>query len=119
LISNVLQIALPSPRLESFLARVLASDGDPVVRHEAAFVIGELKASGHVPGNLLLKALCRAALTDNSLIVVHEAAEALGNFDGVDVISTLSKLEQHVHPDVRATAAISLEEISLRNRRTT
>ncbi len=56
----------------ALLARVLGEDPDPVVRHEAAFVLGELADPAGVP------ALAEAAEGDDSALVRHEAVEALG-----------------------------------------
>ncbi len=56
----------------ALLGKVLEEDPDPVVRHEAAFVLGELADPAGVP------ALARAAEEDPSALVRHEAVEALG-----------------------------------------
>ncbi len=56
----------------ALLGQVLREDPDPVVRHEAAFVLGELADPAGVA------ALAEAAEGDASALVRHEAAEALG-----------------------------------------
>ena len=55
------------------LADVLLHDADPLVRHEAAFSLGQMGLSG---ANGPLE---RAVMTDPEAIVRHEAAAALGS----------------------------------------
>ncbi|MBI2148393.1 HEAT repeat domain-containing protein [Candidatus Woesearchaeota archaeon] len=51
---------------------------DPIVRHEASFVIGELGNTGLEPY------LMTVIKFDNSIVAKHEAAEALGRMQGRD-----------------------------------
>jgi HEAT repeat protein len=96
-------------KVEGFLVAILRSDPDPVVRHEAAFTLGELRKQGRIVGSRSGSALCGATKRENSILVLHEVAEALANFTGKAVISALTRLRRHPNSDVRATAAISLE----------
>ncbi len=107
-------VTADSACLEDFLVRVLGTDDHSVVRHEAAFVLGLLQSRGCQLGKKSLDALCRAVNLDKSVIVVHEAAESLGYFDSSKATKTLRQLLRHSHPDVRATAEISLEAIASR-----
>lgn len=95
--------------LEIFLVEVLRNDSDPIVRHEAAFVLGRLKASDWIIGEFAVPALCAAACDDLSRVVRHEATETLPCFEGPEVDRTLRQLLQNDDPDIRATAAISVE----------
>ncbi len=99
--------------LEIFLVKVLRNDSDPIVRHEAAFVLGRLKASGWISGEIAVSSLCAAACDDLSRVVRHEATEALPSFEGEEVDRTLLQLLQNDDRDIRATAAISLERRSV------
>ena len=97
--------------LEHFLVEVLGKDLDSIVRHEAAFVLGQLKKFGRIEGKISAQALCRAACDDESLVVCHEAAEALHSFEEEVVKFTLEQLLHHENRDIRATAVISLERL--------
>lgn len=95
--------------VESFLVTVIETDSDPVVRHEAAFTLGELMKEGKIVGVIAVAALCGIIKNETSVLVLHEVAEALAHFNGSSVIATLNRLMEHVSVDVRATAAISLD----------
>lgn len=95
--------------LESYLVEVLRADPNPIVRHEAAFVLGRLKDCGQIGGDVAVSALCIAACEDPSLVVRHEAVEALACFEHDEASSVLVNLLYHDHSDIRATASISLE----------
>ena len=95
--------------LERFLVEVLGMDPDPIVRHEAAFAMGRLKTRDRIGGNVAAPALCASACKDSSLVVRHEATETLHCFEGKEVERTLVRLFHDDDPDIRATAAISLE----------
>lgn len=92
----------------SFLADVLLHDPDPVVRHEAAFALGELQRHGQITGSRGEEELCLAASKDLSVLVRHEAAEALYCFPGARCEVVLKELLNDESEDVRLTAAISL-----------
>ncbi|MEK0345128.1 MAG: HEAT repeat domain-containing protein, partial [Nitrosopumilus sp.] len=56
----------------SYIARVLKNDENELVRHEAAFSLGQMCHSNVIPS------LTYATLNDPSMFVRHEAAIALG-----------------------------------------
>lgn len=98
--------------VEEALVRILASDEDPVVRHEAAFILGKLHQRGKISGRRAIEQLCRSALSDSSVIVRHESAETLGYFDDPRAAAALEKLAGDPHPDVAATAQIGLARMA-------
>lgn len=99
-------------RLEGIIVDVLRGDENPVVRHEAAFVLGKLYELGEVRGEMSLGQLCDSALGDGSVVVRHEAAEVLGSFDAGRAIATVRMLVDDPDPDVSATARLSLERLT-------
>ncbi len=101
--------SLDGDSMEHFLVNVLERDPDPIVRHEAAFVLRHLKTHRRISGNVAKRALCTSARKDESIVVRHEAMEALHCFEGEEVERTLLSMLEHDEPDIRATAAISLE----------
>jgi hypothetical protein len=114
LVSALLRVEESDWRLvEAFAARILLEDVNPVVRHEAAFVLGELRETGRIGDELGRSALQTAAIADPSPIVRHEAAESVYCFRGESVDAVLQKLLHDETEDVRLTAAMSL---SWRNR---
>lgn len=109
MIEEILETKLDAARkkLEIFLVHVLERDEDPVIRHEAAFVLGKLKDRNTINGDLASRALCLTVNKDASLIVRHEALEALCSFEGEAVGALLEQFLDHENTDIRATAAIS------------
>jgi hypothetical protein len=95
--------------VETTLVTLLHEDPDPIVRHEAAFVLAKLHATGALAGETALHALIKSALADSSIVVRHEATESLGVFDHPLVRETLRALTNDPVEDVAATARISLE----------
>ena len=89
------------------LQYILHAHPNPVTRHEACFVAGELKIEDLIPG------LKEAAIGEKSLVVRHEAIEALGRIgeQGVhavdDFLASLQSNKNHdpllEHPDIVAT----------------
>lgn len=98
--------------VEEWLVSVLISDPHLVVRHEAAFVLGELYARKRIPGGVALKALCDVSKSDTSVVVRHEAAESLGNFDDPLACQTLNELMFDPNEEVVATARLSVERLA-------
>jgi HEAT repeat protein len=116
-VSELLRVKDSDWRLvEKFAAKVLLEDANPIVRHEAAFVLGELRETGRIGDGLGATALQAAAISDTSSIVRHEAAESVYCFRGESVDAVLLKLLDDEIEDVRLTAAMS---ISWRNRHKT
>jgi HEAT repeat protein len=93
---------------ERFLVSILMHDSDPIVRHEAAFVLGDFRSTGLIDDGVGSVALCNAARNDRSAVVRHEAIEALQWFSGPEVDATLAWGLKDEVEDVRLTAAISL-----------
>jgi hypothetical protein len=109
LISAILQIEEADWRtVEVFVSTVLLEDTNSIVRHEAAFVLGDLREKGRIGDELGAAALQKAALSDKSPTVRHEVAEAIYCFGGTQVETTLRQLLNDEIEDVRLTAAMSL-----------
>lgn len=94
--------------VEAFAANVLLADENPIIRHEAAFVLGDLRESGRIGDGLGATALHHAATLDVSPTVRHEAAEAMHCFAGEKIELALHQLLSDPVEDVRLTAAMSL-----------
>ncbi len=94
--------------VEKLLANVLIHDKNPVVRHEAAFTLGELYTKGDIRGTGSIDALCRGALHDHAIVVRHEAVETLGYYPFLQAMRTLKKCMRDPNVEVVATAKISL-----------
>ena len=97
--------------VENFLVNILRTDKNPVVRHEAAFVLGKLYELGDIQGDITLGQLCDSSLSDRSVVVRHEAPEVLGCFNDDKAITTLQILENDPNYDISMTAQISLERL--------
>lgn len=89
------------------LVEALATDTDPLVRHEAAFGLGVLcEASNIAP-------LRRALQNDENLMVRHEAAIALAEYPTEEVRQALAEALSDESPEVVSSARYSLQNISL------
>jgi HEAT repeat protein len=86
------------------LARVLASDSSPVVRHEAAFVLSTIDS----PKSARL--LRHAIAHDSSPLVQHEAIEALGDLEGLKAKRFLAPYRNSNDPLIRDTVSVVLGE---------
>ncbi|HEX4466740.1 MAG TPA: HEAT repeat domain-containing protein, partial [Solirubrobacteraceae bacterium] len=88
-----------TPMRVELLREVLASDPDPVIRHDAAFVLGAMMAEEAE------EALVAAALHDPSFLVRHESFESLAFFPPTaNVMAAIEAGVSDAHPDVRETA---------------
>ena len=87
------------------LSDVLLNDPDPLVRHEAAFSLGQIGLS---EGNLPLS---KALAGDRDPIVRHESAAALGSIGSPGSEETLKKALSDKDEMVRNSAAASLFNI--------
>lgn len=106
------QVTNPVPQpLEDVLCQVCLHDSDPVVRHEAAFVLGLLYSLDVIDGTKALDVLCESSRNDPSVVVRHESAEALAFFPVPQAIDVLTDLLQDDSHDVVTTADIALEKI--------
>ena len=87
------------------IAKVLKNDADALVRHEAAFSLGQL---GYTSG---AKPLAEAIESDKSFFVRHEAAVALGVIGSQDSRKTLIDALADSSEEVRESAIIALANL--------
>lgn len=87
------------------IAKVLKSDPNSLVRHEAAFALGQLS---NLSGR---EALENATKNDPSTFVRHEAAVALGVLGSKKSLATLQGALKDTSEDVRASAMIALSAL--------
>jgi deoxyhypusine monooxygenase len=83
----------------------LKSDINPLVRHEAAFSLGQL---GFTAG---IQALADAVRSDPSLFVRHEAAIALGVIGSESARKTLNEALDDESEEVRESALVALANL--------
>lgn len=99
------------------LKDILLYHPNPVVRHEASFIIGELGIEELIPY------LVKVVKFDQSIVGTHEAIEALGKFKNsreaerikrfLTQITTNKNYDERIRdPDIQATARLSLEQLS-------
>ena len=87
------------------ISRVLESDKNALVRHEAAFSLGQL---GYPAATA---ALSNAVKSDPSYFVRHEAAIALGVIGSEDARETLNEALKDESEEVRESAIIALANL--------
>lgn len=87
------------------IGKVLKNDADAIVRHEAAFSLGQL---GFTSGT---KPLADAVESDSSFFVRHEAAIALGVIGSEDARKTLVGALADPSEEVRESATIALANL--------
>lgn len=88
-----------------YVAKVLKNDPNELVRHEAAFSLGQM---GYRIG---IKPLEDATKNDPSMFVRHEAAIALGVIGSKDAIPTLEKALKDPDKPVVESAVVALSNI--------
>ena len=88
-----------------YIAKVLKNDENELVRHEAAFSLGQLCYSSGIPP------LSDATLHDSSMFVRHEAAIALGVVGSNDAKETLEKALNDPDKSVVESAIVALSNI--------
>ncbi len=88
-----------------YVAKVLKNDENELVRHEAAFSLGQLCYSSAIPP------LSNATLNDPSMFVRHEAAIALGVVGSKDAKETLEKALNDPDKSVAESAIVALSNI--------
>ncbi len=88
-----------------YIAKVLKNDENELVRHEAAFSLGQLCYSSGIPP------LSDATLHDPSMFVRHEAALALGVVGSKDAKETLEKALNDPDKSVAESAIVALSNI--------
>jgi hypothetical protein len=91
------------------LCYILTCHESPIVRHEAAFVCGQILGQGE---SSFLGVLYAAAFTETSIVGRHEAIEALGQARGHHAerayayairLKAFHDIERFSHPDVQST----------------
>lgn len=87
------------------VAKVLRNDSNELVRHEAAFSLGQM---GYSSG---IKPLEDATKNDPSMFVRHEAAIALGVIGSKDAIPTLEEALKDPDKPVVESAVVALSNI--------
>ncbi len=88
-----------------YIAKVLKNDENELVRHEAAFSLGQMCYPSAVPS------LTNATLNDPSMFVRHEAAIALGVVGSKDAKETLETALNDPDKAVVESAIIALSNI--------
>ena len=88
-----------------YIAKVLKNDENELVRHEAAFSLGQMCYSSSIPP------LTDATLNDPSMFVRHEAAIALGVVGSKDAKETLEKALNDPDKSVAESAIVALSNI--------
>ena len=95
----------------NILCNTLQYDPSPIVRHEAAYILGEK----HNP--LAVDVLIKVIETDSHKIVIHESALALANLGNIAYPKsehTLQKLLQYPDEDVVDTVEIALQRLDMK-----
>ncbi|MEO9308328.1 putative PBS lyase HEAT-like repeat [Nitrosotalea sinensis] len=87
------------------VANVLKNDSNELVRHEAAFSLGQMCLRSGI------KPLEDATRNDPSLFVRHEAAVALGVIGSQDAKETLQKALEDSSEQVRDSAVVALSNL--------
>jgi len=88
-----------------YIAKVLKNDENELVRHEAAFSLGQMSYSSAIPP------LADATLNDPSMFVRHEAAIALGVVGSKEAKETLEKALNDSDKPVVESAVVALSNI--------
>ncbi len=88
-----------------YIAKVLKNDENELVRHEAAFSLGQMCHSSSIPP------LNDATLHDPSMFVRHEAAIALGVVGSKEAKETLEKALNDPDKPVVESAVVALSNI--------
>jgi len=96
----------PDDESAHVLGKCLETDPSPIVRHEAAFSLGET-ANPKVAGPYLMKAV----ETDKNIFVVHEALLALATLGKELYVPFIKKYIKHPVPEVAESAEIALQRI--------
>ncbi len=88
-----------------YIAKVLKNDENELVRHEAAFALGQMNYSSAIPP------LNDATLHDPSMFVRHEAAIALGVVGSKEAKDTLERALNDPDKPVVESAIVALSNI--------
>jgi HEAT repeat protein len=96
------------PTVRQLAAYVLQSDPSPLVRHEAAFILG------CVGGNQELQVVRHALEADPSFLVRHEAAMAIAEIGGSGELPLLTKGMLDVSEEVVVSCEVAIARITQR-----
>lgn len=88
------------------LAKSMMTDPSPIVRHEAAFSLGET-AHPRVAGPYLMEAVEK----DPNIFVRHEAILALGTLGKKEFIPFIKRFLNDPEPEMAESAEIALQRI--------
>ena len=88
-----------------YIAKVLKNDSNELVRHEAAFSLGQMCYRSGIPY------LEDATKNDSSMFVRHEAAIALGVVGSQDSKATLEEALKDPDAPVRDSAVVALSNL--------
>ncbi len=88
-----------------YIAKILKNDSNELVRHEAAFSLGQMGYSSGVD------ALEDATKNDSSMFVRHEAAIALGVLGSQKSKQTLEQALDDTDASVRESAVVALSNL--------
>lgn len=88
------------------IARILKEDDNELVRHEAAFSLGQMCYSSGI------QPLVDATLNDSSMFVRHEAAIALGVIGSPDAKEPLRRALEDPDRPVSESAVVALSNIA-------
>src|SRR5215831_7717627 len=88
-----------------YVAKVLKNDPNELVRHEAAFSLGQMCLRSGI------KPLEDATRNDDSLFVRHEAAVALGVIGSQEAKETLQRALKDSSEQVRDSAVVALSNL--------
>ena len=98
---------------QEIIVDALKQDLNDVVRHEAAFLLGDLKKQGKLANPAAaMRVLIVQARADSSILVKHEAALALANFPCEESVSFLVELCAHESKEVVSSALYALLDLS-------
>ena len=92
------------------LSQALREDSSPLVRHEAAFAMGQLEYKSGVPS------LIDAMMNDESVLVRHESAVALGSIGDEKARDPLVRMLRDTDEDVRLSAEVALADLDFLKR---
>jgi HEAT repeat protein len=96
---------------EPELIQALLNDEDDIVRHEAAFILSDLKSAGKIKNvPEAISALLNAA-KDPSQLVRHEVALALADFVNEQTIKALLELNRDKSGEVSRSAEFAFVKI--------
>lgn len=93
---------------KALLAHVLRTDPSPLVRHEAAFVVG------CIGGPTELQVVRRALKEDPSFLVRHEAAMALAEIGGLSDVALLIECASDENEEVTISCEFAVARIRSR-----